>query len=858
MAVGAQTSFNGNRHGKARQGAGANAAAQRPLPAATQALLQQGLAKHQAGQLDEAMRLYERVLKERPTQPDALHLSGVIHHQQGDSETAVKLIRKALKGDPANSNALINLGAALTSLERWDEASEVLKGAVSRLPSSAEAHGNLAAVYEKAGKMADAAALYRRAAELNPANIQYWRRWADTAYNAEAWSDAAAAFSRYLDAVPGDSDARNNMGLALQRANRSQEAVEALQRSLAEQPDNAMIHGNLGNALGKAGRLPEAEYHFRRAVELAPDDWRMQINLVNLLWEIGKIDEASALIDKVIADRPDDALLLQQTATRLTNARHYERAEQLLKRAIEIDPNLAEAHNALGNLDALRFDYASSIEKYSKAIELKPDHLLAHLNLCMALLKLRRFDEAAIRTYGLRMQPDYAKHEAATLSRIIQILKIVADYDGLELLGDFWPAIEAAPIEHLSPALLTLLSLAEDDEHILRMVAATRRVGTELEMKAAWKATKAPAVISRSGKIKIGLVSADFRNHSASRCILPLLRDYDRDRFELRCYSAVSATDDPVQQAMMSLVDAFVEIDNLDDPTASDRIKADRIEALFDLSGWTAYSRLPLFAYKPAPYQISWLGWPFTSGLPSIGHFLVDRFNAPAREGLLAEKPLVMEGPWVCFENLTQTPIGDVPFKRNGHITFGTLNNTYKVSQKQIALWARIMAAVPGSRFLMARAEVRSLVFCRNMLVEFSKYGIGEDRLELIGQSPHGGSHFDFYNKFDISLDTYPVVGGVTTMDSLWMGVPVVAMYGPAFHQRIGHSILNHCGLSEFSVPTPEAFVETACRLAADTDRLVEFRAELRAQVQASPLLDGPSFAKRFGAAMAGLVGAPN
>jgi predicted O-linked N-acetylglucosamine transferase (SPINDLY family) len=148
-------------------------------------------------------------------------------------------------------------------------------------------------------------------------------------------------------------------------------------------------------------------------------------------------------------------------------------------------------------------------------------------------------------------------------------------------------------------------------------------------------------------------------------------------------------------------------------------------------------------------------------------------------------------------------------------------------------------------------------MFCRNLVVEFGKHGISEDRLELIGHSA-GASHFEFYNQFDISLDTYPVVGGVTTMDSLLMGVPVVAMYGAAFHQRIGHSILNHCGLGEFSVPTPEAFVETACRLAADTDRLTELRAELRPQVLASPLFDGPGFAKRFGAAMAGLVGAPN
>lgn len=857
MAVGAQTSFNGSGNHKAFQEPARAHPMPKPLPPATLTMLQQGLAEHQAGRLDDAALLYQRVLRERPTQPDALHLSGVIRHQQGDSEGAVKLIRKALKGDPSNANALINLGAALTSLERWDEAGKALEEALSRLPNSAEAHGNLGAVREKQHRFGDAVVLYRRAAELNPANVQYLRHWADTAYAGEAWSEAVEAFGRFLKLVPEDSAARNDMGLAMQRAGQTQNAVEALRQSLAEQPDNAAMHANLGNSLALAGDYTGAEFHFRRAIELSPDDWRMQVNLTNILWELSRIDEATAIIDKVIEARPDDARLMQETAVHLTGVRHFARAKQLLERALQIDPDMVEAYNTLGNIYALQLDYKTSIDHYTRALELKPDYLLAHLNLCTSLFKSHRFDEATIRTYGMRLQPDYGKHESAALSRTLGILKVVADFDGIEQLGDFWSAMDNCPIAHQAPALLTMLALAETGEQVRRLVNSTRRLGADLEAKAAWKAAEAPTIVARAGRFKIGLVSADFRSHSAARCIIPLLQNYDRDRFEFRCYSAVSHPDDPIQKRIIGLADAFIDIDNMDDPTAVDKIKSDRVEALFDLSGWTAHSRLPLFAYRSAPYQVSWLGWPFTSGMASIGHFLVDRFNAPTQEGLLVEKPLVMDGAWICFEGSTQVPIGESPFKRNGHITFGTLNNTYKISPKQVALWARIMAAVPGSRFLMARAEARSLVFCRNLMVEFAKYGIGEDRLELIGQNP-GVNHFEFYNHFDISLDTYPVVGGVTTMDSLLMGVPVVAMYGSAFHQRVGHSILSHCGLGEFSVPTPEAFFETACRLAADTDRLVELRTELRAQCLNSPLFDGPGFARNFGAAIAGLVGAPN
>jgi protein O-GlcNAc transferase len=856
MAVGAQTSFNGKRQGKASLRAETGKKSQRPLPQVVIAALQKGVAEHQAGRLAEAAALYQQVLKERPTQPDALHLLGVIHHQNGDSRTAVTLIRKAVKADPDNAKALINLGAALTSLGQIEEAEQALISATERLPDSAEAQGNLAAVREAQHRPEAAMALYRRASDLSPGNVKYLRRFAEMAFAAESWQIAADAYGRYLEIVPDDVSARNELGVALNNTDLSQQAIEHLNRVAAERPDDPYAHSNLGNALAKAGHLDEAEMHYRRSVELDGQDWRLRINLANLLWEIGRFEEAQTLSEAVIEERPDDAMLMQQVASRLIAARHPEAAKALLERALRVAPDLAEIHNALGNLQALRLELEEALAHYLKAIELKPHYLLAHLNVCVCLDKLRRFDEAAVRAIGLRIQPDYAANEPACMSRILQILKSVCDFDGLEMQGDFWPVMEDSPAAHLSPTLLTLLALAEDDDHIRRLALAIRRIGGDSELKAAWKARSAPTVLPRMGRIKVGLVSADFRNHSAARCILPLFRHYDRDRFEFRCYSAVSGNDS-VQKEIASQVDAFVEIDQLDDPTASDAIRSDGVEALFDLSGWTAHSRLPLFAFRPAPHQIAWLGWPFTSGFASIGHFLVDRFNAPAAEGLLLEKPLVVDGPWIAFEQLTQTQISPSPFQQNGHITFGTLNNTYKITRSQIALWARIMAAVPGSRFLMARAEARSRIFVRNMIVEFGKYGIGEDRLEIVGQGFDSGSHFNFYHQFDISLDTFPVVGGVTTVDSLWMGVPVVAMYGSAFHQRIGHSILNHCGLGEFSVPTPDDFIETACRLAADTDRLAELRAELRPRVQASPLFDGPAFAKHFGATIAHLVGAP-
>jgi predicted O-linked N-acetylglucosamine transferase (SPINDLY family) len=850
MAIGTRAADRDRTNGKAPDSmAGRNG--QRPLAQPLIAALQQAVVLHQAGKLPEAAALYDHVLHARPTQPDALHLRGVIHHQQGDSETAVKLIRKALKNDPGNAKALINLGAALTRLGRHGEAGTVLVQAVQRLPDSAEAHGNLAAVRDAEGKLAEAKLLYRRALELNPTHAGYCRRIAEIAYAAQDWDDAAGAYRHYLELVPGDLAARNDFGVALEKARRPAGAIVQLRRVVEAQPDLAEAHGNLANALGRVGDIAGAERHHRRAAELAPQEWRFRANLAFLFWETGRNDEAEEIFRQILAEHPDRADLWQEFGAHLSLVRRHDKAEAALRRALDLDPNLAEAHNSLGNVLSHRGQYDDAIAAYQRAIACKPDYLLAHLNLCLVLQEQKRIDEAAIRAYGLRLLPSYDPVGCA--NRTLQILKIACDFDGIEALGDIWSLAERFNSVDLAQAFLTLLALAEDEGRIRQLVTLAHKLGAEQEAKAAPVATSAPTPVRR-GRIRVGFVSSDFRNHSASKCIRPLFRNYDRDRFEIRCYSALPATEDPVQRELAGMVDSFASIDTLDDVGASKLIRADGVEVLFDLNGWTAHSRLPLFAYRPAPYQVAWLGWPFTAGYESIGHFLVDRFNAPAAPGLLFEQPLPVEGPWIAFEPLTGQAVSDPPFQRNGHLTFGTLNNTYKITRRQVALWARVLAAVPGSRFVMARPEARSLMLVRNLLTEFAGHGIAEDRVDIIGQSRNTQTHFPFYGLIDISLDTFPVTGGITTIDSLWMGVPVVSLHGPAFHQRIGHSLLNHAGLGEFSAPTPEAFVETACRLAADTDRLAEMRADLRNQLLASPLFDGAAFANNFGDAIESLV----
>jgi predicted O-linked N-acetylglucosamine transferase (SPINDLY family) len=240
--------------------------------------------------------------------------------------------------------------------------------------------------------------------------------------------------------------------------------------------------------------------------------------------------------------------------------------------------------------------------------------------------------------------------------------------------------------------------------------------------------------------------------------------------------------------------------------------------------------------------------------MKSIDHVVVDRFINPPRPELFVERPLVMPNGWLCFAQdeffASQDVLETLPLERNGRLTFGTLNAPYKFSKHMVAAWARIMCAVPDSRLLFVRAEARSAAFVRNLSQEFERNGVARDRIEFFDNVAAEIPHLQAYNDIDMSLDTFPLTGGTTTVEALWMGVPVVSLVGESMHQRISYSALMHCGLPELCTFDEDGFVATAVALAQDRERLAAYRRTIRQKMLASPLCDGPGFAHDFMAAM--------
>ncbi|MGB7565740.1 MAG: hypothetical protein WBM08_13455, partial [Prochlorococcaceae cyanobacterium] len=283
-------------------------------------------------------------------------------------------------------------------------------------------------------------------------------------------------------------------------------------------------------------------------------------------------------------------------------------------------------------------------------------------------------------------------------------------------------------------------------------------------------------------------------------------------------------------------------------------IQSDGVHVLFDLTGFTQSSRTACFAWRPAQVQVSWLGFPGSTGLPQMDHLLLDRYLSPADPALISETPLVSAGSSVCFGAMAELPITPVlPEMQRGFFTFGSLNNPYKFTRSTIARWARVLAALPESRFLFVRREFDSFYLRQHLVAEFGRYGIASGRLAFFNNREIRRHYLDCYNEIDLSLDTFPVTGGTTTIDALWMGVPVVALEGPNVHQRVCSAILQHAGHGEWIARDDDQFQEIALGLAADRELRAWLRQNLRAELRASPLCDTQRFVADFAAAINGL-----
>jgi protein O-GlcNAc transferase len=349
---------------------------------------------------------------------------------------------------------------------------------------------------------------------------------------------------------------------------------------------------------------------------------------------------------------------------------------------------------------------------------------------------------------------------------------------------------------------------------------------------------------SLARRLKIGYVSPDFRKHSVAYFIEPIIASHSRVHFEVFCYSN-SLVIDEVTKRIQNYSDQWRSIVGMSDENVAKLIRDDKIDILIDLSGHTADNRMLLFARKPAPVQVSWIGYPATTGLSNMDYRIVDSYTDPPgiTEQFYTEKLLRLPDSFLCYRPPDESPqIVKLPVMVSGHVTFGSFNKYAKVSPVLLDLWIKILKMIPRSHLLLKAKSLGDTAVKKNFVARFTKEGIDRKRIELLALTSSLREHLNLYNRVDIGLDTFPYNGTTTTCEALWMGVPVITLAGKTYASRVGSSLLANVGLINLIAKTPDEYIEIAIQLAMDTKRLQLLRESLRTVMIQSPLTD----AKRF------------
>ena len=801
--------------------------------------------RHQTGALEDAEKGYHTVLAVEPENTDALQLLGVLRHQQGDSNEAIHLIKKALKRAPDNPQCHHNLASVFNAIGRLDEAEKHFREAIALDPDEAEFHANLGVVLGQKDRDEEAIECFEKALRADPKWLSANRELGGIWLRRQIYHRAEPYLRACLECTPEDPLVTSDLGFVLQQLGRLDEAEEMFLKAVGLESGSAELQHNVRNIMDQRGRGEEAWELFRRNLRDNPELWASEAKLAFIIAQRGRFDQAMEVLREILDLNPDRAEVWSDIGGKLLGMNKLREAEEILSHAVELDPKLGEASNNLGSLYLFTGQPDLTIIHCKNALVARPDFVEPKLNLCKAYNQLARYDEACLFARAVLDHPNY---NPGYFPGLAQVFRTLCDFENLAALGDVWDNCENhVPTEDLPAMFLGLLAYAGDEDQVWRFHHLVRRWAESIEKQAAAAPLPAREKRKTTSKLRIGILSSDLHSHSVSRFLVPWIRDYDRERFEIYCYTPIRQLGDARQNFLIENVDKFTFVENRSDREIAENIQEDAVDILLELNGFTRNTRLSAVAYKPAPVQMSWLGYPFTSGLKAIDYVIMDRFVKPAVEDFLVEEPLIMPEGWVCFGKFADVEIAQgLPADRNGVITFGTLNNPYKFSKDVIALWARVMNRVPDSRLLVVRSHARSLTFCKNLADEFAKHGVSADRLFLFDNSQEKKNHLNYYNDIDISLDTFPLTGGTTTCEATWMGVPVVTLVGDSFHQRISYSDLMHCGLEELCTFTPEDYVEKAVALAGDRDKLLAWRHGLREVMRQSPLCDEERFLFQF------------
>ncbi len=672
--------------------------------------------------------------------------------------------------------------------------------------------------------------------------------------------------------------------------------TEALCREILKAlPDHVDAMHLLGMCAHDGRRLDEARELLERVIALDPRLHDAHNNLATVHFDLGNLEDARRCQERAIALKPNFAVGLTNLGNTLMHLGQYAQALEMHERAIKIKPDYADAYCNRGMIEILLGQVTKAKESFDRALLFQPRHAEAIVGLGMVAMELRHHEEAAAKfAMALAIKPGAPRilAQRGRLSYELQRLEpALADFDAalavspkLELalrgkaqvclvMGKTAQATAAAtalieqnPRSEMGLALMGFAYSNQGEmdsaiDYLDRALAIRPDYGDAIRGKIFLQDYRAEAdfalqqavrrewwdrigskqprrtlpkrPLDADKQIVVGYVAAEFRQHSAGLTLLPVLRHHDRTKFKIVCYYSWPGGDEYTAK-FKALADVWVDAWDLSDDELADRIQADNVDILIDVSGHTTGNRLQVFARKPAPIQATGFGHATGTGMPTMDYVLADPiFIPPSARHLFPEK--IHDLPClITMEPVTSQQPSELPMLRNGYVTFGVFNRIYKISDDAIRVWSRIMREVPRSKIILKHGLLDDALLRDSLVARFIAQGIAEEDITCLGTTSRD-DHLKAFDKIDISLDTFPQNGGISTWESLYKGVPVVAKLGIGASSRAGASIVAAVGLGDWVGEDDDGYVDIARKFASQPEHLAKLRAGLPAQIASSP-----------------------
>jgi predicted O-linked N-acetylglucosamine transferase (SPINDLY family) len=705
------------------------------------------------------------------------------------SDVGLRAFQNAKRQKQHKKEAEGLLSAALAAYRgnRFLEAYSLCRRVLENLPDNFNAM-HLAGMCElDTGNLANAEATLKKALELEPRSAEVLSNLGVTLFQMRRFEEARKSYSRAIALRPNYPMALSNLGNTLTRLRLIEEAIEQYDRAIDLKPDYADAYVNRGMAMLLLDRIEQADVNFDRALSFRPGYLEAIVGKGMVQFKMRHFEAALHALSAVLKARSSFSEALAYRGMVYQDMRHTSLAMQDFEAALSLNAMLEVAWTGKAQACLLSNDIAPAIEACQRALELDPmsESAITVLGSCYARLgetakAVEYYDRA------LAIKPNY---EQAIIKKIFALdFAVDADFETHQAARSDWWEIIGAKIP---------------------------------------KAELGRPAADQNRRLVVGYVSSDFRNHSAALTFKPVLRNHNSEAFEVVCYSS-SSIEDTITAEFRAYADKWIDASQLSDDELADRIRSDGIDILVDLSGHSEGNRLTVFARKPAAVQVTAWGHATGTGLRTIDYLFSDPTTIPeAKRSLFAEK--IHDLPsLITLEAIADLQPSALPMLRKGYVTFGVFNRIDKISEAALAVWCELINAIPLSRIMIKHGALDDPLVRDELVARFVRGGLSQDRIECAGATSRE-EHLRAFQDVDISLDPFPQNGGVSTWESLYMGVPVVAKLGNGAASRAAAAIVKSIGLDAWVVEDDLQYIRTAEKFAAMPDYLATVRKELPA-----------------------------